>query len=688
MAPKSTKKPGGGGNDDGTPDPGLVLIGTDDDDRLTGGSGDDFIRGGFGNDKINGRDGYDTAVYDGSFDDFALRLGSRGIWTVTDLNTSDGDEGVDSLSNIERLQFNDYSYNLSGDNPAVFTTTDTTIYATAGEEFSFNLNFYDVDDSAYLEIYDRGGNGDKIQFATTSETIGTSGTVSETTVSFSQNGSADALGVADFSRGYLAQGETETLTLTFRAGNSTDGWTYQDIDVVFEGVNDAPTLAAISDVTVIEDAGPVTLDLAQFADDIDSDDTGASLTYEIISGPSTVGLSFDGSVLTVDPASGFQLLSADEFIDYTIEVQATDAHGATTQVQEISLRVQGANDPITFYGLPDGKPDYALLGDNPFNGPSSGVMNALFDDPSYLTLLGFDDGNDTFVLQADDLLNFTADTFPFSVRGTTNYDALPIDTQAGDDKVLIALTGDAVEFQFNDIITGDGRDVVVIDVQTPFGIESFGNSISTGANDDQIFLNIDTAGVIQFALNDFSTGSGNDTVNIEIKTTRSDGPSALGAFKGNDINLGSGDDRLTIDMEVPNGIDVGIDGNIDAGRGDDIVEISNAGSSLSDDAFASFRTLGLYSDIFLGDGDDVFIFDVTAFDGEGAEANIYGGSTFGVLDTGFDTVMLQTGNIADFDVTMTDVGDWTIVQGGQTLYLTDIESVMALDGSISDMFIT
>lgn len=694
MPKKGPKGPAGGGSDGGgggeEPVTGIFINGTPNSDRLTGGGGDDKIRGGAGDDKINGRDGFDVAVYDGSINDFDLRAGSRGIWYVTDENAADGDEGRDELKSIEQLQFNDFVFNLNGDNPAVITAPETTVYAVAGETVTFEISAYDVDDSIALQLYDRTEAYDHVTVAQpywAVERLGETGRSIGATVTIKQNGSADAMGLSDFSRGYLAEGETETQTLSFRAGTSSSGWTYQDIDVVYVGVNDDPTLAAISDMSVVEDGGAVSLDLAQFGDDIDSDDTGATLTYTILSAPENLAVSIAGCALTIDPGAGFQNLSADEFIDFTVEVQATDRHGAATEIREIAIRLNGSDDPLTLYNTPDGKPDYAALGANPFATPSLGVLNGLSDDPAYLTLFGFTDGADTLVLQADDLVHFQTDDFFYRGQGTTNYQSLPIDTGSGDDTLLIALTGDAVEFKFNDILTGEGRDVVAIDVQTPFGIESFSNTISTGANDDQVLINIETAGVIQFAANNVNTGSGNDVVHVNVQSTREDGgPSALAPFSDNDFNLGSGNDRLTIDLETANGIDVGIDGTINAGAGEDIIDISNAGSTLSSDAFSSFRTLGLYSDVYLGEGDDVLILDVLAFDGEGATAQIYGGSYFGVEETGFDTVILETGNIADFNVTNTGDSDWIIEQGGQTLNLYGIEEIVALDGSISDFF--
>ncbi|WP_420349549.1 right-handed parallel beta-helix repeat-containing protein [Pelagibius sp.] len=88
---------------DGLPAPYDVL---DGDNVLTGASQDYFFGGG-GNDTITGDDGEDTAAYFGERLDFDISGDSEGGVTVTDGNANDGDEGSDSLSDIETLQFSD-----------------------------------------------------------------------------------------------------------------------------------------------------------------------------------------------------------------------------------------------------------------------------------------------------------------------------------------------------------------------------------------------------------------------------------------------------------------------------------------------------------------------------------------------------------------------------------------------------
>ncbi|MEM9170349.1 MAG: right-handed parallel beta-helix repeat-containing protein, partial [Pseudomonadota bacterium] len=96
----------------GAPD-GTALQGDASSQAITGGAADDFLLGSLGNDTLDGGDGADAAGYTGSASDFTVGAtvdATSGrvlsFTSVTDNNASDGDEGVDTLSNIETLAFN------------------------------------------------------------------------------------------------------------------------------------------------------------------------------------------------------------------------------------------------------------------------------------------------------------------------------------------------------------------------------------------------------------------------------------------------------------------------------------------------------------------------------------------------------------------------------------------------------
>ncbi|MCG8509608.1 MAG: hypothetical protein MI741_10325, partial [Rhodospirillales bacterium] len=85
----------GGSGDD-------VIWSSSGDDDLLGGTGDDEIFGGAGDDTIDGGAGIDTAVFTGSFADYAISID-----TVTGVITVAGPDGTDTLTNIENLRFDD-----------------------------------------------------------------------------------------------------------------------------------------------------------------------------------------------------------------------------------------------------------------------------------------------------------------------------------------------------------------------------------------------------------------------------------------------------------------------------------------------------------------------------------------------------------------------------------------------------
>ena len=97
----------GGNGDD-------LIIGGNNRDFIIGGSGDDQLfgnreidtfRGNQGDDLIDGGDDSDFVIYAGVQADYSFTLESDGSVTVTDLNTSDGDEGTDTLIDIELVRF-------------------------------------------------------------------------------------------------------------------------------------------------------------------------------------------------------------------------------------------------------------------------------------------------------------------------------------------------------------------------------------------------------------------------------------------------------------------------------------------------------------------------------------------------------------------------------------------------------
>ena len=118
---------GQGGNDH--------LIGGVGLDTLNGGDGDDRLDGGADNDSITGGAGNDTAGYAGTRDSYEIRKLSFG-WQV---GARTGDEGTDTLSGVEYLQFTDGTLALVA--PAPPAGTPAPAYRQSGD-FLFDPVYY------------------------------------------------------------------------------------------------------------------------------------------------------------------------------------------------------------------------------------------------------------------------------------------------------------------------------------------------------------------------------------------------------------------------------------------------------------------------------------------------------------------------------------------------------------------
>lgn len=143
-----------------------TLIGDAGDDTLNGGVGDDTLMGGAGNDVLNGGADTDTAVYVGAARNFSMdRIGNT--ITVTD-NT--GAEGVDTLVNIENIQFDGVDYAVvNGTNAANLNLNG--IDGAAGSQVIFGMNGNDtINGGAGNDIIYAGAGNDTI-----TQTSGTGG---------------------------------------------------------------------------------------------------------------------------------------------------------------------------------------------------------------------------------------------------------------------------------------------------------------------------------------------------------------------------------------------------------------------------------------------------------------------------------------------------------------------------------
>ncbi|MFQ5765856.1 MAG: calcium-binding protein, partial [Rhodospirillales bacterium] len=126
------------------------FLGSDLDDNYTGGDGNDDLRGkagddtftgGLGNDFIDGGAGAgDRAVFAGSVSEFSFAPGGPGETIVTDTNLLDGNQGSDTLTNVEVLVFDDFEGTLADIAATTFGTTGAdALTGTPGNDIIFAL---------------------------------------------------------------------------------------------------------------------------------------------------------------------------------------------------------------------------------------------------------------------------------------------------------------------------------------------------------------------------------------------------------------------------------------------------------------------------------------------------------------------------------------------------------------------
>jgi len=134
-----TKVHGYSGND--------TIILRDGDEIAYGYAGSDSIEGGAGNDTIDGGDGNDTAIFQDKSSSFTITTNDNGSISVIHSSPSDGliDEGTDTLSSIEKIQFSDKTISTISLKYALSETIDATknilkSYSTETQSGTQNYN--------------------------------------------------------------------------------------------------------------------------------------------------------------------------------------------------------------------------------------------------------------------------------------------------------------------------------------------------------------------------------------------------------------------------------------------------------------------------------------------------------------------------------------------------------------------
>ncbi len=140
-------------------------------DSIEGGSGNDVLKGGAGNDFLHGGTGVNTAVYDGNQSDYDVVWQGGTTWKVT--AKGGGADGVDTLTDIQRLQFADQSMILddysNGVDPGLLSATfgqsitGKANYGGDSDWFQFDFGKLGIGKTLMFTL-EGGGSGERVHF--------------------------------------------------------------------------------------------------------------------------------------------------------------------------------------------------------------------------------------------------------------------------------------------------------------------------------------------------------------------------------------------------------------------------------------------------------------------------------------------------------------------------------------------
>ncbi|MDU8944434.1 hypothetical protein [Ovoidimarina sediminis] len=586
-----------------------------------------------------------------------------------------GDNGRDELSSIEILQFDDATIVLGEDSPTVFEM-DAVHYVTVGEEIDLTFHIRDWDNRYSITFESSEPDVGRLSHSRDAN-MGIMNMEADYFLTFDSG--ASYYGRRDLT--YLAEGEELTITYTVVVDYELEERTQEFFfDVVIVGVNEAPEFSGAAALEVVEKGTDTSIDLSQFASDIDSDDDASTLTYEIVSAPEGFDISLDGSVLTYSVSTIDSRMTSDEVLEGEVVFRVVDRHGAASaETVTVTLTAQGADGPDTpIYVTPDGV-DYAGLGVDPDAGPNLGLLQAsrLLDGPELRALLDFTDGDDVRVIEAEAILGFSDRYNLDDADGNEIISGLGFDTGAGDDVFILNIdaAGNAIA-QSTGISTGTGEDVVVITATggTVQGVVDV--DIDTGMNSDQVWVGIAAPGQMWFS-GSIGTGSGHDIV--EMHFTNLDYASYTDAFYAGSVSLGSGDDSFRLTFDATRSVFQGeIDGSVYAGDGNDYVYISNSAVEqvfveglIYTGGYAALYNFGMSGTVDMGAGDDVLDIDLNDAFQPGTTGRIDGGD-------GYDILTLQHLLAEDVTVTETATG-YRIEDGNQILLVDGFEEIWFAD---------
>lgn len=619
---------------------GVNIIGGGETFRGIGGSGDDTLasgahpstlQGAAGNDLLIGGVSWDVAVVHGVSTGYSLASVSSGF-ILTDIDPSDGNDGADTLSGINAIQYSNLRASLfsAGPDTIVGTTLQDSLLGGDGADSLSGLEGADtIDGGAGADTMSGGTGGDYYYVdnagdLVTGEIYGSTDTV-ESTVDYTLPDNVERLilvgsaltGIGNTLANELI-GDVGDNTLSGLSGMDTlSGGGGHDLLIGGQG-NDAYIIDAGD--TVVETVGSGGIDLVLSSADYNLPDGVENLTLtgaaHIGAGNATANLmqaavasqlSSYGGGDTLLGSSGADTLSGGEGND----LYAVNNTGDVV-IEDASAGIDTIQSSVNFSLASTGVENLTLTLTSAAVGEGNDLANRITGSSGGDTLTGLHGNDSLYGMAGADSLSGGAGND--SLDGGAGGDTL--DGGAGNDTyVVFDVTDRVVE------AADGGTDLVIslvnIDL-TGSSIENLtllGNAhLGTGNPFDNIILGNDS-------YNSLSGAAGNDTLSGGL------GNDSLSGGDGNDsLSGGSGKDTLT---------------------GGAAADILDGGASADRFIFAA------------GDGHDLIVGFNTA---QGDRVQIAAGATYSVSDSGGAAVLdLGGGDVLTVQgATAATVGSWLV----------------------------
>lgn len=222
-------------------------IGGSGNDTIIGNSAANKLTGGHGNDLLDGGAGTDTAVYSGLLANYLLVHNADETWTITDL-LSGSPDGMDTLLNIELLQFSDQLFTIGTAPPTpvnqapVVTSGAQSASLTEWADLSANEGANTPQTTSGAITFTDADSTDLHSAAFAALGSGYLGTFSLNTGGID---SSDSVGwsfmVSDSAINYLKAGQTLTQLYDVTIDDGHGGTAIQTVTITINGADDATT---------------------------------------------------------------------------------------------------------------------------------------------------------------------------------------------------------------------------------------------------------------------------------------------------------------------------------------------------------------------------------------------------------------------------------------------------------------